>query len=55
MIDPASISVTTVTGERLLFSKLQDNVGFGAPAVTLQLMLLALPSETVWFLGDTLI
>ena len=53
MTDPSSVSFTTITGGRLLFLKLQDNVGIGTPAVTLQLMLVALPSGTVWFVGDT--
>ena len=54
MTDPFSISVTAITGGSLLSLKLQDNAGFGTPDLTLQLMLVALPSGTIRFLGDTL-
>ena len=53
MTDPSSVLFTTVTRGRPLFLKLQYNVGIGTPAVTLQLMLAALRSGTVWLAGDT--
>ena len=54
MTDPSSVLVTTVARGKRLSLKLQDNVGFGTPAVTLQLMLVDLPSGTVWLVGVTL-
>ena len=50
--DPSSVSFTSATEGRSPSLKIQDSVGFGTP-VALQLMLVLLPSGTVWFLGDT--
>ena len=50
--DSFSLSLTVASEGRTPFSKLQLTVGFGTP-VALQLILVVLPSRTVWFLGKT--
>ena len=50
--DSFSVSFTVAPEGRLPFSKPQLTVGFGTP-LALQLMLVVLPSRTVWSLGKT--
>ena len=50
--DSFSVFLTVATEGRPPFSKLQLTFGFGTP-LALQLMLIVLPSGTVWLLGKT--
>ena len=50
--DSFSVFLTVASEGRRPFSKLQLTVGFGTP-LALQLMLVVLPSGTVWLLGKT--
>lgn len=50
-IDPPRISLALATTGRSSSVNVQENVGFGTP-VALHLILVVLPSRTVWFSGD---